>query len=73
MRNQQTPMQNELPPMQNQESFIDVTLDGAQVSLTSAGGKSITPDARLKNEKKTPNDSCIFRNHFEIIKCTSDK
>lgn len=45
-------MENELPPMQNQESFIDLTLDGAQVSLTSAGGKSITPDARLKNEKK---------------------
>lgn len=46
-------MQNELSPMQNQESFIDLTLDGAQVSLTSAGGQSITPDARLNlNEKK---------------------
>lgn len=66
-------MQNELSPMQNQESFTDLTLDGAQVSLTSAGGKSMTPGLRLKNEKKTPNDSCIFRYHFEIIKCTSDK
>lgn len=45
-------MQNELSPMQNQESFTDLTLDGAQVSLTSAGGKSITPGLRLKNEKK---------------------
>lgn len=67
-------MQNELSPMQNQESFIDLTLDDPQVSLTSAGGKSITPDARLNlNEKKTPNNSCIFLEHFEIIKCTSDK
>lgn len=73
LRNQQTPMQNELSPMQNQESFIDLTLDGAQVSLTSAGGKSITPDARLNLNEKNPNNSCIFLDHFEIIKCTSDK
>lgn len=74
LQNQQIPMKNELSPMQNQESFIDLTLDGAQVSLTSAGGKYITPDARLAlNGKKTPNNSCIFLDHFEIIKCTSDK
>lgn len=61
-------MQNELSSIQNQESFTDLTLDGAQVSPTSAGGKSITPDARLAlNEKK---NQIIHVYSLENLKCS---
>lgn len=45
--------------MQNQESFTNLTLDGAKVSLASAG-------TGLKWKKKTPNN--IFFDHLEKIK-----
>lgn len=51
-------MQNERSPMQNQESFTDLTLDGARISLSNELGKSSTPDARLALNGKTLNNIC---------------
>lgn len=61
-------MQNELSPMQNQESFTDLTLDGAQVYLANVCGKSLTPDARLALNVKKKHQIIYSFDHLEIIK-----
>lgn len=67
-------MQNELSPMQNQESFTDLTLDGAQVYLANVCGKSLTPDARLalNVKKKTPNNIFLWSPWNNKVQATSN-